>query len=210
MRQMIRVGIIEDDLLFLHALSGFLKQQEEIVIVGSASDIQSAIRFGIHKEEMDVLLVDCCLEQSVYDGIRVIQEIREQRKGAPLKYIFLTSVEDHDVILKSYAAGASRYILKSDYQELVSVIRNVSIPSNPLDTLLEEYRRLVGEQTLSLLTTAEREIFTHLQRGRSRSEIVEVLGKTEDTVKTQIKSILRKLQVSSTKEALEKIKRVGL
>lgn len=208
---MIRVGIIEDDMLFLHALMGFIGQQQGLVTAGSASDIQTGIRFGVQTEALDVLLVDCCLEQSVYDGIQVIQEVREQRQGHPLKYIFLTSVEDQDVILKAYAAGAARYLLKSDYRELVSVIQNVMKEgTDPLDTLLEEYRRLVEERTLSPLTVAEREIFEHLQMGKTRTEIVEALGKTEDTVKTQIKSILRKLQVSSTKEALEKIKRGSL
>ncbi|WP_438444268.1 response regulator transcription factor [Gorillibacterium sp. sgz5001074] len=208
---MIRIGIIEDDLLFLHALMGYIGQQPGMITVGSASDIPSGIRFGLREENLDVLLVDCCLEQSVYDGIQVIQEIREKRKGPPLKYIFLTSVEDQDVILKAYTAGASRYLLKSDYQDLVSVIHNVMKDGpNPINTLLEEYRRLVEEQTLSALTAAERDVFAQLKQGKNRMEIVETLGKTEDTIKTQIKSILRKLHVSSTKEAIDKVKRGGL
>jgi DNA-binding NarL/FixJ family response regulator len=207
---LIKVGIVEDDVLFLHALMGYLGHQPEIELVGCAGDIEEAIQFGTTMKNMDVLLVDCCLEQTIYDGIQVIQSIKSQRKD-PLKYIFLTSVEDQDVILKAYVAGAARYILKSNYQELVPVIRSIMNQGpNPMDTLLDEYRRLVEEQMLSPLTTAEREVFTYLRSGRSRTEIVELLGKTEDTVKTQIKAILRKLQVSTTKEALDKIKRGGL
>lgn len=207
---MIKVGIVEDDALFLHALMGYLGHQPGIELVGCAGDIQEAVQFGINTVNMDVLLVDCCLGLSLFDGIEVIQSIQKQRNDS-LKYIFLTSVEDQEVILKSYTAGASRYVLKSDYHELVAVIINVMKQgTDPLDTLLEEYRRLVEVQILSPLTAAEREIFEQLQLGKSRSEIVEVLGKTEDTVKTQIKAILRKLHVSTTKEALEKVKRGGL
>lgn len=207
---MVRVGIIEDDMLFLHALAGYIGRHLGIEVVGTASDIQGGISLGIQRTDLDVLIVDCCLEQSAYDGIQVIQEIRKYRRE-PIKFVFLTSVEHQDVILKAYAAGATRYLLKSDYQELISMIHDLMRDGiSPMDTLLQDYRRLVEEEILSSLTTAEREVFSYLQKGRSRSEIVDALGKTEDTVKSQIKSILRKLQVSTTKEALEKVKRGGL
>lgn len=207
---MIRVGIVEDDELYLHALMGYLGHQPGIVLTGSACGIEEAVHFGTTVIPMDVLLVDCCLGRSMMDGIEVIQAVK-QRRQEPLKYVFLTSVEDQDVILKAYAAGASRYLLKSDYQELVPVILSVNKQgTDPMNTLLDDYRRLLEEQLLSPLTPAEREVFDQLQAGKSRSEIVDVLGKTEDTVKTQIKSILRKLQAATTKEALEKVKRIRM
>lgn len=78
--------------------------------------------------------------------------------------------------------------------------------TDPMNTLLEEFRRLAQEQALSPLTSAEREIFRHLQQGLSRSDIAERLGKSEETIKSQIKAILRKLESTSTKEAVEKVK----
>jgi RNA polymerase sigma factor (sigma-70 family) len=203
---MIRVGIIEDDELFLGALKGFLEREPDIEVVGQANDIETGVAFGTEFGPMDVLLVDCCLEHSAYDGVQVARRILEGRKD-PIKMIFLTSIEEQEVILQAYAAGASQYVLKSRFQELPFNIRKaVQGGTDPMNTLLEEFRRLAQEQALSQLTSAEREIFNHLQQGRSRSDIAELLGKSEETIKSQIKAILRKLESSSTKEAVEKVK----
>jgi len=205
-KSMIRVGIIEDDELFLGALKGFLEREPDIEVVGQANDIQTGVAFGTKSGPMDVLLIDCCLEHSAYDGVHIARCIQEGRKD-PIKMIFLTSIEDQEVILQAYAAGASQYVLKSRFQELPFMIRKaMQNGTDPMNTLLEEYRRLAQEQALSPLTSAEREIFHHLQEGRSRSDIAEHLGKSEETIKSQIKAILRKLGSSSAKEAVEKVR----
>jgi len=46
---------------------------------------------------------------------------------------------------------------------------------------------------LATLTPAEREVAQHLSRGLLNKEIADVLGKSEPTVKQQVRSILAKM-----------------
>ena len=76
--------------------------------------------------------------------------------------------------------------------------------------LIDDFNKLKKQEQLKDLTNAEKDLFELLEKGYSRSEIQEKLIKTENTIKTQIKNILKKLGVKNTKEAVRKVQTRGI
>src|SRR4051812_7043134 len=91
----------------------------------------------------DVALLDIMLGNNP-EGIR-IAEAAVQAWGT--KVIMLTSMEEKDLIFRSFQAGALDYQIKSSYEQLPDVIRTAHQKSSPInaavaDKMREEFRRL--------------------------------------------------------------------
>lgn len=204
----IRVAIVEDDPDWQGILQIYLKKAEDISIVWTASGKEQFLELA-GETEADIYLMDINLTGSSLDGLQAALELREGGRVSG-RIIMLTSIDEKDVIRQSFMAGAVHYVLKKDIAELADVIRSVHQGDTPREVLVKEFCRLKQEEQLKELTPAEREVFELLEEGLSRSEMEARLQKTENTLKAQIKNILRKLNVSNTKEAVRKVRSGGL
>ena len=83
---------------------------------------------------------------------------------------------------------------------------------SPYDIVLNEFRQLNAEQHLKNLgvTPAEKTILDLIEKGYTQSQISKELCKSQRTIKNQINTMLKKLGVSSCRQALEKIKLKGI
>ncbi|MFZ5987844.1 MAG: response regulator [Bacillota bacterium] len=202
----IRVLLVEDDPVWVRNLTKFLSRQKDILVIGVASSKEEAIRLA-QSLEFDVILMDINLDKNKYDGIYAAMEILEIKKA---KIIMLTCIMEDSVITNSFAAGAVNYVSKENYQDIPNVIRMAYKNKSPIEALLNEFSRLKKEEQLKDLSPCEREIFDLIEQGYTRSQIEEKLLKTRNTLKVQIKKILSKLGVSSSKEAVHKVKYKGI
>ena len=155
-------------------------------------------------------------------GIHATEQILEERPEA--KVIFLTAHETDNMILTSMGAGAVDYIVKGcDEAELLLHIRSAyeghpMLDSKVQNLLLKEYSRLrTSERSLlffisavSQLTAAERELVRLLLEGKKVREIAAIRCVEVVTVKTQIKSLLRKFGCLRTKEIVDTIRELNV
>ena len=133
--------------------------------------------------------------------------------------IFLTAHETENMILMSMGAGAADYIVKGCSEgELLRHIRAAWEGEPLLDgriqqTVLKEYTRLRRSEksllffinNVAQLTPTERTLVRYLLDGRKVREIAQLRCVEQVTVKTQIKSLLRKFGCSRTKEIVQLI-----
>ena len=204
----IRVAIVEDDLEWIELLKIILFKEEDMMLVGVAFNKDEAVRLSQALEQIDVFLVDINLTENNLDGIFVAVELREKNYAG--KVIMLTSMMDEEIVRKSFVAGVSNYILKKNAPELPSLIRSAYAERTPIEILANDYCRLKQEEQLKNLTPAERELYELAENGLSRLEMERKLLKSENTIKGQIKKILRKLEATNTKEAIRKVRSGGL
>lgn len=122
----------------------------------------------------------------------------------------VTSLDEEKIITNSFLAGAVNIIYKLDYEKIPDAIRAAVRNKTPFDLLLKDYLSLHKEKCLAVLTSAEREIFSYLEQGFTPSRLAIKLNKAEGTLKNQINSILKKLNAKNCKEAVEKVKKMGL
>ncbi|MFX3635138.1 MAG: response regulator [Candidatus Pristimantibacillus sp.] len=202
----IKVLLVEDDPDWIKAMTSYLNKEEDILVVGAATESQEAISLA-RTLAFDVVLMDIQLTDTNLDGIYTAIEMHEIH---PAKIIMLTSLSDEAVMTQAFTAGAVNYIEKTNFKELPHAIRSAYHHPSAMDALLKEYSRLKREEQLKELTAAEREVFELIEEGYTQSQIEKKLYKAESTLKNQVNKMLKKLGVKSSKEAVEKVKRKGL
>lgn len=204
----IKVAIVEDDLEWLNIIKILLSNEEDIIVVGIVTNKEEALKLADAINQIDIFLVDINLTENNLDGIYVALELKE--RGYAGKIIMLTSLNDADIIRTSFQAGVTDYFLKKNAPELSKLIRETYYERTPIEILANDYCRLKQEEQLNTLTPAEREVYELAEQGLTRTQIEKKLIKSENTIKSQIKNILKKMGVSSTKEAIKKVRSGGL
>lgn len=220
MRKKIRILVAEDFQLLREDLCEMLDQQEDMQVVGSAGSGAEITALAV-QTEFDILLIGIEME-TLNAGILATENILDQKPDA--KILFLTVHETDNMILTSMGAGAVDYIVKGcPDEELLQHIRGAYVSQPMLDgriqnTLLKEYSRLrTSERSLlyfinivSHLTAAERELIRLLLEDKKVKEIAAIRCVEVTTVKTQIKSLLRKFGCTRTKEIVSTIRSLNV
>lgn len=211
-----RILIAEDFDLLREDLRATLSAQPDMEVVGEAATGAELVRLAAQRE-FDLALVDIEMENPTA-GIRAAEQILDEQPDKLL--IFLTAHETENMILMSMGAGAVDYIVKgvSD-EELLLHIRKAWAGEPMLEkriqhAVLKEYTRLRrSEQSLlffinnvSQLTPTERALVRYLLDGKKIREIAQERCVEQVTVKTQVKSLLRKFGCSRTKEIVSMIR----
>ena len=217
---MIRILVAEDFDLLREDLCDTINQQTDMNVVGCAStgrEMETLAR----QIPADLILMDIEMETTTA-GIRATEHILEC--NPELKVIFPTAHETDNMILTSMGAGAVDYIVKGlPDEELLLHIRS-AIAGRPMleakiqNLLLKEYSRLRSSErsllffisTVSQLTGAERELVRLLLDGKKVKEIADIRCVEVVTVKTQVKSLLRKFGCTRTKEIVEIIRELNV
>ncbi|CAM4076880.1 LuxR family transcriptional regulator [Bacillus manliponensis] len=199
----IKVLLVDDHTVVLKGLSFFLKTQENIELVGEASNGKEALQKA-KETNPDVVLMDLSMPEM--DGIEATKYIKEDNPS--IKVLVLTSFSDQDHVLPALQAGASGYILKDvEPDQLVEAIRsaykgNIQLhPDIANVLLLQGMPKQKNEMQFESLTSRENEVLKLLAKGMSNKEIAAVLTITEKTVKVHVSNILNKLDVADRTQA---------
>jgi DNA-binding NarL/FixJ family response regulator len=205
-----RVLIVDDHPLTRDALAALLLQQG-FDVVGEAEDGASAIS-AADSLQPDLVLLD--LAMPGMDGLAALPQIRECAPSSEV--VVLTASDAEENLLAAIRAGASGYLLKTEPPEQIATfLRGVARGDAALSggvarRLLDRVReggRLSGvpEEVTRLLSAREVEVLLLLDGHLGTDEIAERLFISEHTVRSHVKSLLRKLGVSSRREALERL-----
>lgn len=202
----IKVFLVDDDPEWLATMGIFLGRFPDMTVVGTAATRDEAVNM-IQSLDIDVVLMDINLTETRYDGIYAAAEIC---RAKTVKILMLTSLNDENIILDSFIAGAVNFIPKSQYKEIPGAIRATYHNRSPVEIALRDYSRLKEDELVRGLTRSEREILALAEEGLTRTQISERLQKSEQTIKNQIGVILKKLGVNRIKDAIIKVKTKGI
>lgn len=175
----------------------------------------TSMRSGIAQaaaRDYDVALIDLGLPDG--SGLDVLRNLRLLR---PETVCVVTTVMGDDAsIVGALSAGAQGYLLKEQPQDLL--IRQLKQMSEGIPALspsvarriMEHFRRTGPVAPDDGLTAREREVLAMIGQGLRNGEVAETLKLSENTVAGYIKSIYRKLGISSRAEASWHAARLGL
>ena len=209
----IRVLIVDDHAVVRQGLRTFLESEEDIEVVGEASDGEEAVQKA-QELSPDVVLMD--LVMPGMDGITATQKIGEVSPNSPV--LALTSFSEDDKVFPAIKAGAKGYLLKDvPAEDLGRAIRSLARGEFLLDgevanKVLDEFRSSArsDEPGLADLTPRELEVLVLIARGRANKEIARDLGISIKTVKTHVGNILSKLHIVDRTQAALYAVRQGL
>jgi NarL family two-component system response regulator LiaR len=207
----IKVLIVDDHRVVRQGLRTFLDLNEEIQVVGEASDGLEAVELAA-KLAPDIVLMDLVMPR--LDGIAATSKIKAL--GTGVQVIALTSFTEDDKVFPAIQAGASSYLLKDVSPDaLVEAILAAHRGEARLHPeVLRKLMAQVAAQPVSgkpadgpQLTERERDVIRLVAQGKSNREIAEALVISEKTAKAHISNILGKLGLEDrTQMAIHAIK----
>ncbi len=199
LRVMIRIVIAEDQRMLLGALSSLLDLEEDMKVVGRASNGEDAISL-VHQHKPDICIMD--IEMPAKTGLDAAEEL----KGQGCKVIILTTFARSGYFERALKAGVSGYLLKdSPSEELADSIRSVMAGRRIFASELVD--EAYGQE--NPLTEREKEVLVLVADGKNTKEIASELFITTGTVRNYISVILDKLDVSNRIEAITRFKEKG-
>jgi len=202
-----RILLVDDHPITREALAALL-EQHDFSVVGQAGDGEEAIELarGLRPQ---LVLLDLSMP-----GIGGLEALPKIRQAAPeCEVVVLTASGTEENLLAAIRGGAAGYLLKSEPPERIAqFLRGVAdgqaalsgeVARRLLDQVREGSGRGVPDRIASTLSAREVEVLLLLDERLGTEEIAARLYISEHTVRSHVKSLMRKLGVSSRREALE-------
>ncbi len=202
---MIRVLIADDHAILRDGIRSILESQEDVIVVGEASNGEEALELASTLLP-DIVLMDISMPKT--NGLEATRSIKE--RFPQIKVLILTQHDNREYIAPALSAGASGYVLKrSGRREMLNALRQVHeqgafLTGNVTQEVLREYsqnghNKKEDEQHL---TDRERQVLHWIVEGKSNKEIALELGISPKTVSVHRTNLMLKLDVQNTVELI--------
>lgn len=182
------------------------------IVIESAGTLAAALAL-IERQAFEVALVDLDLPDG--SGLEAIAALRRR---SPATAAVVTTIFDDDAhVFPAMQAGAQGYLLKEQPRErFIAGLQGILRGDPPLSPAIA--RRMIAhfnaagtaEDGEIALTPRETEVLRLVAKGFTQQEIAGHLGLSRHTVVDHVKSLYRKLNVSSRAEAALAATRRGL
>jgi DNA-binding NarL/FixJ family response regulator len=205
----IRVLVADDPPLMRAAFEMTLRTEEDIELVGEASDGLDAVEQA-RRLRPDVILMD--VRMPGLDGVEATRILAAEDRTT--KILILTTFDIDEYVIEAIRAGASGFLLKDVRpSELIEAIRIVargdallapSVTRRLLESIAPSLPALRPPKVglLDALTPTERKVLALVGRGASNHEIAAELFVADTTVRTHIRHILEKLALRDRVQAV--------
>ena len=210
----VRVLLVDDHRILRDGLQGLLKQDDGVTVAATAGTASEGLTKALGAA-VDVALID--LELPDHDGVWLLKQLKEMMPD--IAVVVLSMHSDEATVLKVLEAGAEGYLTKAaDPREVLAAIKAVHGGSSYLQNELAPYLvtalRKKGSPEAAAhprLEPREQEILRRAALGQSNQKIADELFVSVSTVKANLRSLFRKLDVSTRTEAvLEALRRKEL
>lgn len=200
----VRVVLVDDQEIIVRGLRMILEAEDDIEVVGTASNGREAC-YLCRKVQPDVVLMD--IKMPVMNGVEATTLIK---KEFPLiKVLVLTTFNDDEYIFEALKEGASGYLLKEASPgaivEAIHAAQRGGAPIQPevASRVVERLSSLTAsaaareplDKRVALLSERERDIACLVGRGLNNREIAGQLFLSEGTVRNHLSNILNKLEL---------------
>ena len=205
----IRVLVADDQPLMRAAFEMTLRTEEDIELVGEASDGLDAVEQA-RRLRPDVILMD--VRMPGLDGVEATRILAAEDRTT--KILILTTFEIDEYVIEAIRAGASGFLLKdvrpSDLIEAIRIVARgdallaPSVTRHLLESIAPSLPALRPPKVgmLDALTPTERKVLALVGRGASNQEIAAELFVADTTVRTHIRHILEKLALRDRVQAV--------
>jgi DNA-binding NarL/FixJ family response regulator len=203
----VRILIAEDHMLVSQGLEAMLTINQDFELAEVVDNGARAVQ-QVKDQSIDIVLMDVSLGEGI-NGIEATRQIKEQSPGT--RVLILTMFTDPGTVAEAVKAGADGYVSKAATREfMLQAIQDVAEGRSVLDPNVTEgvFGRLGGRDS-DALSDRELTVLQQLTYGKSTREVAEHIHVSEETVKTYLKQIYRKLSVRDRTEAVAEAFRRG-
>jgi DNA-binding NarL/FixJ family response regulator len=210
----IRVALVDDEAMIRVGLRMVLSGEDDIEVVGEASDGDEAAAL-VARTRPDVVLMD--VRMARVDGLTAARQIVAEHPDS--KVIVLTTFDEDAHVAAALRAGVSGFLLKvAPPEQLIDAVRTVAAGQGLLDpaVTLRVIAAFAGQEPpappaeIGQLTPREQDVLRLLAEGLTNAEIAARMYLGEATVKTHLSRILMKLGLRTRVQAVVYAYRNGL
>ncbi|SFM14935.1 two component transcriptional regulator, LuxR family [Paenibacillus sp. 1_12] len=201
--QAIKVLLVDDHEMVRIGLAAVLSTEDDIEVVGEASNGAEGIRLA-QEYKPDVVLMDLVMEGM--DGIETTKQLLKLYPNC--KVVVLTSFLDDEKMYPVIEAGAFSYLLKTSRaaevaQAIRAAVKGQSIlESQVASKIMNRFRQPKPVAPAhDELTEREMEVLRLIASGRSNQDVADELFIGIKTVKFHVTNILAKLGVEDRTQA---------
>jgi len=204
--QRIRVAIVEDDAILREAFADALGMDAGMEAQGAFASAEEFLE--MLPDCPDVVIMDLNLP-----GMNGIECTRRAKELCPhLQVLVCTVQDDDDSLFNALCVGATGYLLKDARPaQVVDAVKSLIAGGSPMSPGIA--RRVLASfsaprkpmKEMELLSERERQVLEQLAKGHRYKEIADGLNLSIETVRTHIRNLYDKLQVSSRTDALNKL-----
>ena len=217
MKQPLRLVLVDDHEMVLEGLKALLARFQGRVRVVAESVSADAAEPLVAALDPDVVVSDVRLRGNA-SGLDLCRRLLETDKNR--RVVLLSAYDDEQYLFQALRAGAAGYLLKSiDREELVRQLERAALGETVVDPTMAG-RAAVSAARLQAgefwpgahlaLTQRESEVLGLLVAGLSNRAIAGRLVLGEETVKTHVRAIFRKLDVKDRTGAVAVALREGI
>jgi DNA-binding NarL/FixJ family response regulator len=211
---MIRLVVVEDDLLVREGLTSLFGGIDDIEVVAACADV-AALDIALAQADPDVVLTDIRMPPTHTDeGIRAAIDIHRTRPGVGVVVLSQFAEPEYVLSLLDEGSDGLGYLLKervSDVEHLRRAIESVArgesaIDPKIIDVLIAARSRGTGE--LDRLTSREAEVLSLIAEGMNNATIAQELAVSDKAVQKHINSIFSKLDLGADTDVHRRVKAV--
>ncbi|MBV9212803.1 MAG: response regulator transcription factor [Actinobacteria bacterium] len=191
--------VVDDHSVVQQGLDLLLADFEDLDLVGTVKSGEEAIDV-VAELQPQIVLMDVRLPG--IDGVSAVKRI--QQVAPSVEFVIFSAYGDRRLLSDALAAGARGYVLKgSPPEDLIRAIRTVAAGKAFVDPSLSPALLISdGRSTESALSEREREILQLLAEGYHTEEVARRIGLSVETVKSDTKRVIAKLQADTRTHAV--------
>lgn len=191
--QVIKVGLVDDQLLFRAGIISIFKNYENIEVIFEAANGKELFK-QLKNHHPHLILLD--IEMPEMNGIEATVKLNQEYPD--IKIIILTTHAEEEFVFDLMTKGAHGFLPKDkSVDEVIDAIYSVVekgkyYNDEVMDIMLKGSRGFIKNMEQSRLTSKETEIIKLLCRQKTNKEIAEVLGLSVRTIENHRTIILEK------------------
>jgi NarL family two-component system response regulator YdfI len=190
---------VDDHQVVRQGLEILFGDTDDLQLVGTVGSGEDALEM-IKRNEPQIVLMDVRLPGM--DGVSTIKRIHEEAPN--VQFVVFSAYGDRRLVSDAIAAGARGYVMKgAPPDDLLRAIRTVAVNKPFVDPSLSPMLLMTDAgRAEAQLSEREREILQLLAKGYHTEEVARAIGLSVETVKSDTKRVIGKLQADTRTHAV--------
>jgi DNA-binding NarL/FixJ family response regulator len=191
------VVLVDDHRMVVLGLRTLFNARPEIDVVAYAHDAENALEV-CRVQHPRVAVVDIALDGSHIDGFELCRKLRAEQPA--LEIVFYSGIDELGVASRGFACGALGVVSKGDSPS--ELLRAVLLASRGKQYTSPSFAARAERHDFEDLSPKQLSALRLLAQGMERKQIAEEMGIGEETVKSHLGEVRRKLGARTSAQAV--------
>jgi DNA-binding NarL/FixJ family response regulator len=196
-RESVRAVIVDDHPMVVLGVRSLFHNRPEVEVVAYAADADGALA-ACREHAPDVAVLDVALEGSRINGVQLCRLLRAER--ADVQVVFYTGVGGIGLARRLFAAGAAGIVSKGDRSG--DLLKAVLLAARGRGYTSPAFAARADQATFAMLSPKQLAALRLIAQGLDRRQIAERMGVGEETVKTHLAEVRRRLGAATSAQAV--------